>query len=472
MGLALDFVLGATNTTTTTSQGSKSTGTATGNAHEGAHQPAAGQRARAVPSAEAKGEGRGAGKADGDGASSGAGRGKPTGGWPTRSKVDTALLAELSALHSADPDPAAGPTVDRVSATTSAEELYTSYIELNRPVVIAAAALQGTGAVGAWPPMRWADKEAFLAKHGSHAVLVSSLPTPDSVMTPWLMELLDNGEAVESGIGSQVRQMPIREYVERFIRPAADGATHDAPAAKRGARGQGGPQGGDDGGEPDGRAGDARGEAAEAAGGAGPASGASTTEDWALPGRAPVVLQTLGKDHALAHDVNPLPRLLQQLQDNFTGSPHRGHGRGAFEFTLGAALSGSHVHEHEAAWNVLVAGEKRWFLWPPWNKGSASVAAAHGLFEEVVESGAPFGETSYHTVHEWVRHQLPKLQGTPRAPLQVTQRAGELLFVPGHWPHAVLNTQPSVAVSVRMGDCKAQATPCSDAVAEKWPPCR
>ena len=57
---------------------------------------------------------------------------------------------------------------------------------------------------------------------------------------------------------------------------------------------------------------------------------------------------------------------------------------------------------------------------------------------------------------QWARATLPALcarceQGAlprRRCPLALTQEAGDLLFVPRDWAHAVLNLQPSVGYAV------------------------
>lgn len=48
---------------------------------------------------------------------------------------------------------------------------------------------------------------------------------------------------------------------------------------------------------------------------------------------------------------------------------------GTFEFYVGPALSGAQPHHHDAAWNALLSGKKRWFLWP------ATCAGTHGYVQ-------------------------------------------------------------------------------------------
>ena len=74
-----------------------------------------------------------------------------------------------------------------------------------------------------------------------------------------------------------------------------------------------------------------------------------------------------------AHKTSPLgkdfelPPLIKDLADHsFVGGPHReDKDLTRFQFMLGPALSGAHIHAHASAWNGLVFGRKRWFVMPP-----------------------------------------------------------------------------------------------------------
>ena len=105
---------------------------------------------------------------------------------------------------------------------------------------------------------------------------------------------------------------------------------------------------------------------------------------------------------------------------------HAPHG----EIFIGPALSGTQPHDHPAAWNALVRGRKRWFIWPKLCRAPAGA-----------EGGAMFGVT----VVQWIKSVLPTLRG-PCAPTSFEQVAGEVVFVPYGWPHAVLNIEPSIGV--------------------------
>ena len=90
----------------------------------------------------------------------------------------------------------------------------------------------------------------------------------------------------------------------------------------------------------------------------------------------------------------------------------------SFQFYLGPPRSGAPNHFHSHAINVLVYGEKRWFLTPPRYAEYSRLAPI-----EFLEQAVP---------HR--RHNM----------LQCMQRAGDVLYVPNGWGHAILNTRTSI----------------------------
>ena len=125
------------------------------------------------------------------------------------------------------------------------------------------------------------------------------------------------------------------------------------------------------------------------------------------------------------------PELLSFAQSQNFFQKANGHPEGYVEWVLGPALSGSHMHAHLAAWNVIVSGRKRWVLAP------------YGEFK-------PAHQTlpAYH----WFKDALPVLQAEETCRfMEFEQAAGELVYVPDHWFHAVLNLEPTVGASKQLG---------------------
>ena len=89
------------------------------------------------------------------------------------------------------------------------------------------------------------------------------------------------------------------------------------------------------------------------------------------------------------------------------------------QFYIGPALSGAPGHFHRSAWNVLIYGKKRWFLYPP-------------------------TEAFYSRQHVWSWWQQ---QSKPTGAMECIQYPGDLVFVPDMWGHAVLNLQESVGLA-------------------------
>ena len=100
-------------------------------------------------------------------------------------------------------------------------------------------------------------------------------------------------------------------------------------------------------------------------------------------------------------------------------------------FSLGPASAGAYFHAHTAAWNGLVYGRKRWFLFPPLS--------------------VPYGPESGLSMPQWVREVYDKPGALRVRPLECVQQAGEVMFVPAEWHHGILNLEDSVGVAVQMG---------------------
>lgn len=90
------------------------------------------------------------------------------------------------------------------------------------------------------------------------------------------------------------------------------------------------------------------------------------------------------------------------------------------QFYVGPPLSGSPVHFHRNAWNVLIYGQKRWFLYPP---NRAFYSKEH--------------------VWDWWKETYQK---SPDA-LECVQYPGDLVFVPDMWGHAVINLREGVGMA-------------------------
>ena len=92
------------------------------------------------------------------------------------------------------------------------------------------------------------------------------------------------------------------------------------------------------------------------------------------------------------------------------------------QFSLGGTGTGAPPHLHQDALNGVCFGSKKWHLWHP-RVSFLSIAPAAQHF------GRGGGD------------------GAPAATIECVQEAGDLLFVPHAWGHAVLNLEPTLAVA-------------------------
>ena len=90
------------------------------------------------------------------------------------------------------------------------------------------------------------------------------------------------------------------------------------------------------------------------------------------------------------------------------------------QFYVGGALSGAPPHFHRSAWNVLIYGKKRWFLFPP-------------------------KDAFYSKQHVW-QWWKDKYRNGPKT-WECVQHPGDMIVLPDMWGHAVINLKESVGVA-------------------------
>ena len=105
--------------------------------------------------------------------------------------------------------------------------------------------------------------------------------------------------------------------------------------------------------------------------------------------------------------------------------------QGSFEHYISVGIddeSGLFFHQHGEAFNALVVGKKHWMLVEP----THNVQLPALSYED-------FDGKSH-----WLKHILPKMK---KHILQCDQNAGDVVFIPNGWFHAVRNVGVTAAIS-------------------------
>uniref|UniRef100_A0A7S0LBS9 JmjC domain-containing protein n=1 Tax=Coccolithus braarudii TaxID=221442 RepID=A0A7S0LBS9_9EUKA len=119
-------------------------------------------------------------------------------------------------------------------------------------------------------------------------------------------------------------------------------------------------------------------------------------------------------------------------------------------FLVGAPSSGTQLHTDPlatCAWNALVFGKKQWALFPP---RTPCADGENGFSPHMQAAERALDGSRSLTAATWFRDFLPRTRsvewcGPPV--LELVQAAGETVFVPEGWRHAVLNLELTVAIT-------------------------
>lgn len=149
----------------------------------------------------------------------------------------------------------------------------------------------------------------------------------------------------------------------------------------------------------------------------------------------------------LAADVQLVPPFLEQAVVSLNGTggvpvPLISHENFTPKAQLffGPAGSGAPFHVHTCAFNAIAYGRKIWFMLPP----------VHALFS--MKALADFLAEARDCIADATACTPSMGPGFPFEHIVVIeQRAGDIVYVPGGWSHAVINTEPTVGAAVEFG---------------------
>lgn len=142
-----------------------------------------------------------------------------------------------------------------------------------------------------------------------------------------------------------------------------------------------------------------------------------------------------GHDQLYAFDRDELMQAMPSLTEDYA---HLGplekhfepgwHERWSRYFLMSGFGSGINFHQHTDAYNGLVYGRKRWFLYPPEEEPPSFRIGALAWFKTVYR-------------REWDG------RGSGQGLLQCMQGEGDLLYVPRNWWHATVSLAEGIGVS-------------------------
>jgi hypothetical protein len=147
-----------------------------------------------------------------------------------------------------------------------------------------------------------------------------------------------------------------------------------------------------------------------------------------------------------------------------TGLPRDFRSHWKTQFYLGPPLSGAPFHHHGPAFNLIVHGRKEWTLLPPGNVFKHSPSAPKAALTILVLI-LHAGRDIYASAHpiEWLAagatgaphypyKDTTTVAGAANQPCKLVQNENEVVFVPRHWTHQVLNLAESIGFAVEIDD--------------------
>lgn len=141
------------------------------------------------------------------------------------------------------------------------------------------------------------------------------------------------------------------------------------------------------------------------------------------PSAGPVPNSTASTTAFLAQD---FPKLPDFFPDDGSVKPL------AHQLYMGASGSGTPHHFHGAAWNAIAWGRKRWFMHPPSRARYSTVHPLVAIEEKSRRDSATLAR---------------EYKSDDEDALECTQEAGDVIFVPHSWGHAVINLVETVGVA-------------------------
>lgn len=159
----------------------------------------------------------------------------------------------------------------------------------------------------------------------------------------------------------------------------------------------------------------------------------------------------LNMPDSLLEDCQPYPMPTRMYHENSgavkkSGLAERLMWKDHLALTIGSDLQGLTFHRHNAAWNVVVFGSKRWILY--------DAERIHNNQTRLKRMTRDIDNPVQLTGANWIRKLYPmkeRLDEIRQHGHDCVQREGELLYVPRGWAHMVVNIGDTVAIVSERG---------------------
>jgi hypothetical protein len=113
---------------------------------------------------------------------------------------------------------------------------------------------------------------------------------------------------------------------------------------------------------------------------------------------------------------------------------------GVYRLFAGPSASGTLPHVHTHALNAVVAGRKRWAIYTGEDAEQTTALVAAGYRE--------YGSGAQAT--DWFANAWPTVQQRVARTWELEQSAGDVVFVPAQFLHAVVNLEPALGFTIEL----------------------
>ena len=161
--------------------------------------------------------------------------------------------------------------------------------------------------------------------------------------------------------------------------------------------------------------------------------------------------RSLRMPDSLMKDAEPFPMPTRQYKEDYKNYmdsklPSRELWMDHLALTIGRDLQGLTFHRHNAAWNTVVFGAKRWILYDG-ARFEHNITRLKRMTRDVVNPVQPTGPLWIKTLY----HKNERMEEIRTYGHDCIQHAGDMIYVPDQWAHMVVNIGDTVAIVSERG---------------------